>query len=239
MATLAVSDGEGGDGGPAMAKPEDRKRIFELALSVSGAARREILDRECGGDVSLRAELEGLLLRADRTKDGSEAPTVAVESIPVNSAGQVGGTTIGPYTLMRLIGEGGFGSVYLAEQTEPVRRRVALKIIKLGMDTQAVIGRFEQERQALAVMDHPAHRQGVGCRHHRRREAVLRDGAGRGPADFGLCGPASAHGPRSDWSSSARSATESSTPTARGSSTATSSRATSSSRPTTAGRSPG
>ncbi len=65
------------------------------------------------------------------------------------------GTRIGPYLVLKKIGEGGFGSVFLAEQTEPVQRRVALKILKLGMDTQAIIGRFEQERQALAVMDHP------------------------------------------------------------------------------------
>src|SRR5690606_16255587 len=65
------------------------------------------------------------------------------------------GSVIGPYRLLQLLGEGGFGEVYLAEQERPVRRRVALKIIKLGMDTKAVIARFEAERQALAVMDHP------------------------------------------------------------------------------------
>src|SRR3989442_2076614 len=65
------------------------------------------------------------------------------------------GTRIGPYKLLQLIGEGGFGSVFMADQEEPVRRRVALKIIKLGMDTRQVIARFEAERQALAMMDHP------------------------------------------------------------------------------------
>src|SRR4051812_44073358 len=65
------------------------------------------------------------------------------------------GTQIGPYKLIQRIGEGGFGSVFLAEQERPVRRRVALKIIKLGMDTRQVVARFEQERQALAVLDHP------------------------------------------------------------------------------------
>jgi serine/threonine protein kinase len=66
------------------------------------------------------------------------------------------GPAIGPYRILQLLGEGGFGSVYLAEQSEPIRRRVALKVIKLGMDTRQVIARFEQERQALAMMDHPA-----------------------------------------------------------------------------------
>ncbi|MBI4664495.1 MAG: protein kinase, partial [Verrucomicrobia bacterium] len=65
------------------------------------------------------------------------------------------GTVIGRYTLLQKIGDGGFGAVYMAEQKEPVRRRVALKIIKLGMDTQQVVARFEAERQALAMMDHP------------------------------------------------------------------------------------
>src|SRR5439155_21421124 len=65
------------------------------------------------------------------------------------------GTVIGRYTLLQMIGEGGFGVVYMAEQKEPVRRRVALKIIKLGMDTNQVVARFEAERQALAMMDHP------------------------------------------------------------------------------------
>ena len=65
------------------------------------------------------------------------------------------GRQVGPYKLLQLIGEGGFGSVFMAEQTEPVKRRVALKVIKKGMDTRQVIARFEQERQALAMMDHP------------------------------------------------------------------------------------
>ncbi len=93
--------------------------------------------------------------------DGAEEATLDIAAAArLASAGadplrEGPGTKIGPYMLLQKIGEGGFGSVFLAEQTEPVQRRVALKIIKLGMDTQAVIGRFEQERQALAVMDHP------------------------------------------------------------------------------------
>ena len=81
----------------------------------------------------------------------------AVE-IPLSESVQ---TAVGRYRLLEKIGEGGFGVVYVAEQKAPVRRRVALKIIKLGMDTRAVVARFEAERQALAMMDHPQHRQGL------------------------------------------------------------------------------
>ena len=76
--------------------------------------------------------------------------------------------TIGPYKLLQQIGEGGMGVVYMAEQTEPVRRQVALKIIKPGMDSKQVIARFEAEQQALALMDHPEHRQGDRRRHDRQ-----------------------------------------------------------------------
>ena len=88
------------------------------------------------------------------------------------------GTVVGRYKLLELIGEGGFGVVYLAEQTEPVRRQVALKIIKLGMDTKQVIARFEAERQALAMMDHPNIAQVLRRGGHRDRSALLRHGAG-------------------------------------------------------------
>src|SRR5262245_10226396 len=76
-------------------------------------------------------------------------------AVTLDHSGQLPGTLIGPYKLLEQIGEGGMGVVYVAEQSEPVRRRVALKIIKPGMDTRQVIGRFEAERQALAMMDHP------------------------------------------------------------------------------------
>src|SRR5205814_2294999 len=76
-----------------------------------------------------------------------------LEAVPVLSEGP--GSTIGRYKLLEQIGEGGFGVVFMAEQTSPVRRKVALKVIKLGMDTKQVIARFEAERQALALMEHP------------------------------------------------------------------------------------
>src|SRR5262249_31877597 len=81
--------------------------------------------------------------------------TVAPVATTDQPAGEGPGTVIGPYKLLEQIGEGGFGVVYMAEQTEPVRRKVALKILKPGMDTRQVIARFEAERQALALMDHP------------------------------------------------------------------------------------
>src|SRR5688500_18437967 len=84
------------------------------------------------------------------------AETLAAAGLPAPAGtAERPGAVIGNYTLIEEIGSGGFGSVFLAEQREPVARRVALKIIKLGMDTRQVIARFEQERQALAVMDHP------------------------------------------------------------------------------------
>ncbi|HSO24924.1 MAG TPA: tetratricopeptide repeat protein, partial [Chondromyces sp.] len=100
--------------------------------------------------------MEDLLLAAEPPEHESEAPTMAVpDAAPTAWEGSEQGTTIGPYTVLHLLGEGGFGSVYLAEQEEPVRRKVALKIIKLGMDTREVMARFDAERQALAMMDHP------------------------------------------------------------------------------------
>ncbi|HSN54541.1 MAG TPA: protein kinase, partial [Candidatus Sulfomarinibacteraceae bacterium] len=139
-----------------MTTSDETRRIFDLAISAPIEQRGEILDRECGADVSLRAAVEDLLLAAEPADRESEAPTMAVpDTAPTAWEGSEQGTTIGPYTVLHLLGEGGFGSVYLAEQEEPVRRRVALKIIKLGMDTREVMARFDAERQALAMMDHP------------------------------------------------------------------------------------
>ena len=93
---------------------------------------------------------------------------------------------IGPYHIIEMLGEGGMGVVFMAEQTQPVRRRVALKVIKPGMDSAQVIARFEAERQALALMDHPNIARVLDAGTDRRRPALLRDGAGQGRPDHRL-----------------------------------------------------
>ena len=110
------------------------------------------LEQACGGDVELRRQADSLLAAHDQAGQFLQ-PTVAL-SMPNALVGK-SGDRIGRYKLLEQIGEGGFGVVYMAEQEEPVRRRVALKIIKLGMDTRQVVARFEAERQALAMMEHP------------------------------------------------------------------------------------
>ncbi|NQU24234.1 MAG: protein kinase [Candidatus Nealsonbacteria bacterium] len=133
-------------------KEED---LFHQALEQPADRRASFLDTACSGDADLRERVE-VLLRA-HVNPGSflEAPPPGVDATLDQPITEKPGTVIGPYKLLEQIGEGGMGVVYMAEQTEPVERRVALKIIKPGMDTREVIGRFEAERQALAMMDHP------------------------------------------------------------------------------------
>src|SRR5215212_4500578 len=133
--------------------------IFIEALQKAGPAERAAyLDATCAGDEALRGRVQGLLAEHEKSKsfllDAPPALGANAETIDQPPAAQPG-TVIGPYKLLEQIGEGGFGTVFLAEQTEPVRRKVALKVIKAGMDTRQVVARFEAERQALAVMDHP------------------------------------------------------------------------------------
>ena len=132
--------------------------------------RAAYLDEACAGNPDLRRRVEELLRAADEAKtfleqplggprpqaartlpDGSTRPLQLGDGFPTEGAG----SRIGRYKLLQQIGEGGCGTVFMAEQEEPVRRRVALKVIKLGMDTKSVVARFEAERQALAMMDHP------------------------------------------------------------------------------------
>jgi eukaryotic-like serine/threonine-protein kinase len=132
------------------------EEIFGEALSqVDAAARAAYLDQACGADAVLRARVEALLAAHEATANLFRLPDgdpAAENSTAVNEGP---GSRIGRYKLLEQIGEGGFGVVFMAEQTEPVQRKVALKIIKPGMDSRQVIARFEAERQALAVMDHP------------------------------------------------------------------------------------
>lgn len=147
-----------------------KKRLHELcqaAARLPGRERRDWLKQQCGGDVSLMREVM-LLLEQDQSVDehsktGNEKVAKTVDTRDVESSrgknsepktlNQVG-QTVGPFKLLQRIGEGGMGTVYMAEQNRPVRRQVALKIIKPGLDTKQVIARFEAERQALAMMDH-------------------------------------------------------------------------------------
>src|SRR3954468_658589 len=131
------------------------EEIFHQALARTDPEQRAAyLEQACGGDAALRASVEALL-RADIGATGfmeRTAPDVdATLDVPI---GERPGTVIGPYKLIEQIGEGGMGTVWMAQQTEPVKRLVAVKLIKAGMDSRQVIARFEAERQALALMDH-------------------------------------------------------------------------------------
>src|SRR5262249_39301341 len=130
--------------------------IFLAALDIDDPAERAAyVDRACAGDAGLRAQVEGLL-KAHGQPNGfmaRPAPSL-VATIDSPPAAEAPGAVIGPYKLLEQIGEGGFGVVFMAEQTKPVRRKVALKVLKPGMDPRQVVARFEAERQALAIMEH-------------------------------------------------------------------------------------
>jgi serine/threonine protein kinase/WD40 repeat protein len=136
---------------------DDVARIFGEAAELQNPAERAAyLDGACGQDARLRAEVEQLLHHDDAAGsflDRTNPPglVATLDELTAERPGAV----IGPYKLLEQIGEGGFGVVFMAEQTRPVRRKVALKVIKPGMDTRQVIARFEAERQALALMEHP------------------------------------------------------------------------------------
>ncbi|MHC4575734.1 MAG: serine/threonine protein kinase, partial [Planctomycetota bacterium] len=122
----------------------------------SPAERSAYLKSACGDDADLLVRVEALLKVHDSEHSIVEAAASSLDMTLVTEPLAEGpGTKIGRYKLLQLIGEGGFGAVYMAEQEKPISRKVALKIIKLGMDTKQVIARFEAERQALALMDHP------------------------------------------------------------------------------------
>ena len=148
--------------------------VYDAARQVKDAAERTVfLDQACVGDAALRAAVEEMLASQAEAErffaEGTSALKISAEALQSGNGGPALtgdsrvrlpdderiGSRIGRYKLLQKIGEGGCGSVYLAEQEEPVRRTVALKIIKLGMDTKSLVARFAAERQALALMDHP------------------------------------------------------------------------------------
>ncbi|MEZ6232629.1 MAG: serine/threonine-protein kinase [Phycisphaerales bacterium] len=147
------------------------KDIFLDLIDVSRADRPDAIARECGQDASLRERVEALLAAHDRASDVIVEPTVLFAPSRPNVLGPIaggpggGGTepaadlapgaVVGAYTIERVLGEGGFGTVYQARQDAPVRRTVALKVMRAGLDSRDIMARFQAERQALAVMDHP------------------------------------------------------------------------------------
>ncbi|MGA2248383.1 MAG: serine/threonine-protein kinase, partial [Verrucomicrobiota bacterium] len=144
-----------------MSEPHDHEiEVFNVALELPAGQRAAYLEVACAGDPALRQRLEALLAADNQAEEfppkGNAAAKASLKlGVPAASDDDVVGQTIGRYKLLEKVGEGGCGVVYVAQQDEPVRRRVAMKVIKLGMDTKEVIARFEAERQALAMMDHP------------------------------------------------------------------------------------
>ncbi len=133
----------------------DEAAIFEVARQIEPAdARRRYIEEACASDPALRARLEALVLIDQADRGFLEQPAEGVTAPAPGVINEGPGQRIGPYKLLQAIGEGGMGIVFMAEQEVPVRRKVALKIIKPGMDSRQVIARFEAERQALAMMEH-------------------------------------------------------------------------------------
>ena len=131
--------------------------VFCGAIEIASSAdRAAFIARACGADQELRHRLERLIDAHFQAGSFLECPPASVTLLAESASSTAGsGTVIGPYKLLQTIGEGGMGTVYMAEQTQPVRRVVAVKLIKAGMDSRQVLARFGAERQALALMDHP------------------------------------------------------------------------------------
>src|SRR5579883_485747 len=153
--------------------PEVNNLFLDALEAASAEERRAFLDRACGGNSELRARVEALIAASDQAGSFLDKPALALgprvdTAAPSGDDSDSGdawsssapateqtGSFIGPYKLVQKLGEGGMGAVWVAEQNQGVKRSVALKLIKSGMDSRHVIRRFEQERQALAIMDHP------------------------------------------------------------------------------------
>lgn len=133
----------------------DAREVFLRVVELEPDTRSSRLDAECGDDTALRQEVEALLAALAEAESGdADGGSNSTRRIEVVAAEQPG-ATIGPYKLLERIGEGGMGAVFLAEQREPVARRVALKVLRSDLDSKQVVARFEAERQALALMEHP------------------------------------------------------------------------------------
>jgi serine/threonine protein kinase/tetratricopeptide (TPR) repeat protein len=133
----------------------DEEAIFQLARKIDSPDVREgYLEQACGANQPLRARVQALLRVHEQDKSFIQVPAADIVATVDEPISEGPGSVIGPYKLMEQIGEGGMGLVFVAEQQQPIRRRVALKVIKPGLDTRQVIARFESERQALALMDH-------------------------------------------------------------------------------------
>ena len=136
------------------AKLQDEEGLFHAARRIADAnARALFLSQACGDDDALAGRVRALLEMHEQESDAFPSPSD--QTVDYDPLFEHVGARIGRYLLREQVGEGGFGRVFVAEQTEPVKRKVALKVIKPGMDTREVMARFEAERQALALMDHP------------------------------------------------------------------------------------
>ena len=183
--------------------PNPEVTVFAAALELPAGQRGAFLDQACTGDHALRGQVEALLRVHDEAgnffdKLASVARPASAEGTRLGPSGTIrlpgiptekAGDRIGRYKLLQQIGEGGCGVVYMAEQEEPVRRRVALKVIKLGMDTKNVIARFEAERQALALMDHPNIAKVLDAGATETGRPYLRHGTGAGHQNHRLLRP--------------------------------------------------
>jgi hypothetical protein len=139
--------------------PSREEGLFYAPASLNGSHRSAFLEHACAGDAALKRRLEAMLAAHEQPRTAladSAATAPPTRKIDLAEAlDKAIGQTLGRYRLLERVGEGGCGVVYAAEQTEPVHRRVALKVIKLGMDTKQVVARFGAERQTPAMMDHP------------------------------------------------------------------------------------
>ena len=156
---------------------KNEESLFYEAIEIDSPEEREAYVKDaCEGNPGLFDRLKALVKSHERESSFLQPPPDTVAPIDLTPVSEGPGTIIGPYKLLQQIGEGGFGVVYMAQQQEPVRRQVALKIIKPGMDTKQVVARFEAERQALALMEHPNIAKvfdGIGA-------TLLRHGIGQG-----------------------------------------------------------